>query len=49
MFSNSLSIFKAINHISIKNSYIQNNLEICHEPLENKEVDLSWMPTLMDD
>ena len=45
LFSDSLSVLKAINHTSSKNSQIQKLLEKCHELLANKEIVLCWNPS----
>ena len=45
IFSDSISVLKAINHISSKNQQIQKKLEKCHELLANKEVVLCWIPS----
>ena len=45
IFSNSLSVFKAMNHTSSKNPQIQKLLEKCHELLANKENVLCWIPS----
>ena len=37
IFSDSLSVLKAMNHTSSKNSQIQKLVERCHELLANKE------------
>ena len=44
IFSDSLSVLKAMNHTSSKNSQTQNLLEKCHELLANKEIVLCWIP-----
>ena len=38
IFSDSLSVLKAMNHTSSKNPQIQKLLVKCHEPLANKEI-----------
>ena len=43
IFSDSLSVLKAMNHTSSKNSQIQKLLEKCHELLAYKEIVLCWM------
>ena len=45
IFSDSLSVLKAINHTSSKNRQIQKLLEKCHEPLANQEIVLCWIPS----
>ena len=45
IFSDSLSVLKAMNHISSKNPQIQKLLEKCHELLANKEIALCWIPS----
>ena len=45
IFSDSLSVLKAMNHTSSKNPQIQKRLEKCHELLANKEIVLSWIPS----
>ena len=45
IFSNSLSVLKAMNHTSSKNPQIQKLLEKCHELLANKEIVLCWIPS----
>ena len=39
-FSDSLSVLKAMNHTSLKNSQIQKFLEKCHRRLANKKLSL---------
>ena len=48
IFSDSLSILKAMNHTSSKNPQIQKLLEKCHELLANKEIVLCWIPSHID-
>ena len=45
MFSDSLSVLKAIDHTSLKNAQIQKLLEKCHELLAEKEIGLCWTPS----
>ena len=45
IFSDSLSVLKAMNHTSSKNQQIQKLLEKCHELLANKEIILCWIPS----
>ena len=46
IFSDSLSVLKAINHISSKNPQIQKLLEKCHELLvKKKEIVFCWIPS----
>ena len=45
IFSDSLSVLKAMNHTSSKNPQIQKLLEKCHEILANKEIVLCWNPS----
>ena len=45
IFSDSLSVLKAMNHISSKNPQIQKLFEKCHELLANKEILLCWIPS----
>ena len=45
IFSDSLSVLKAINHTSSKNPQIQKLLEKCHERLAYKEIVLCWIPS----
>ena len=45
IFSDSLSVSKAMNHTSSKNPQIQKLLEKCHELLANKEIVLRWIPS----
>ena len=45
IFSDSISVLKAMNHTSSKNPQIQKLLEICHELLTNKEIVLCWIPS----
>ena len=42
IFSDSLSVLKAMNHTSSKNPQIQKLLEKCHELLAYKEIALCW-------
>ena len=44
IFSDSLSVLKAMNHTSSQNPQIQKFLEKCHELLTNKEIVLCWIP-----
>ena len=43
IFSDSLSVLKAMNHTSSKNPQIQKLLEKCHELLAYKEIALCWI------
>ena len=43
IFSDSLSVLKAMNHTSSKNPQIQKLLEKCHELLAKKEIVLCWI------
>ena len=45
IFSDSLSVLKAMNHTSSKNSQIQKLLEKCHQLLAYKEIVLCWIPS----
>ena len=45
IFSDSLSVLKAMNHTSSKNPNIQKLLEKCHKLLANKEIVLCWIPS----
>ena len=45
IFSDSLSVLKAMNHTSSKNPQIQKILEKCHELLAYKEIVLYWIPS----
>ena len=45
IFSDSLSVLKAMNHTSSKNPQIQKLLEKWHELLANKEIVLCWIPS----
>ena len=45
IFSDSLSVLKAMNHTSSKNPQIQKLLEKYHELLANKEIVLCWIPS----
>ena len=45
IFFDSLSVLKAMNHISSKNPQIQKLLEKCHQLLANKEIVLYWIPS----
>ena len=45
IFSNSLSVLKAMNHTSSMNPQIQKLLEKCHELLAYKEIVLCWIPS----
>ena len=44
IFSDSLSVLKAMNHTSSKNPQIQKLLEKCHELLAYEEIALCWIP-----
>ena len=44
IFSDSLSVLKAMGHTSSKNPQIQKLLEKCHELLAEKEIVLCWIP-----
>ena len=46
IFSDMLSVLKAMKHTSSKNPEIQEFLEKCHELLANKENVLCWIPSL---
>ena len=45
IFSDSLSVLKAMNHTSSKNPQIQKLLQKCHELLAYKEIVLCWIPS----
>ena len=45
IFSDSLSVLKAMNHTSSKNPQIQKLLEKCHELLTYKKIVLCWIPS----
>ena len=45
IFSDSVSVLKAMNHTSSKNPQIQKHLEKCHELLAKKEIVLCWIPS----
>ena len=45
IFSDWLSVLKAMNHTSSKNPQIQKLLEKCHEILAKKEIVLCWIPS----
>ena len=45
IFSDSLSVLKAMNHTSSKNPQIQKLLKKCHELLAYKEIVLCWIPS----
>ena len=45
IFSDSLSVLKAMNHFSSKNPQIQKLLKKCHELLAFKEIALCWIPS----
>ena len=45
IFSDSLSVFKAMNHTSSRNQQIQKLIEKCHELLANKEIVLCCVPS----
>ena len=45
IFSDSLSVLKAMNHTSSRNPQIQKLLEKCHELLAYKEIALCWIPS----
>ena len=47
IFSDSLSVLKAMNHTISKNPQIRKLLEKCHELLVNKEIVLCWIPSHM--
>ena len=44
IFSDSLSVLKAMHHTSSKNPQIQKLLEKCHELLAYKKIILCWIP-----
>ena len=44
IFSDSLSVLKAMNHTSSKNPQIQKLLKKYHELLAYKEISLYWIP-----
>ena len=44
IFSDSLSVLKAMNYTSSKNPQIQKLLEKCYKLLANKEIVLCWIP-----
>ena len=48
IFSDSLSVLKAMNHTSSKNPQIQKLLEKCHDLLAIKETVLCWIPSHLD-
>ena len=48
IFSDSLSVLKAMNHTSSKIPQIQKLLQKCHELLANKEIVLCWIPSHID-
>ena len=48
IFSDSLSVLKAMDHTSSKNPQIQKLLEKCHELLANKEIVLCLIPSHID-
>ena len=45
IFSDWLSVLKAMNHASSKNPQIQKLSEKCHKLLVNIEIDLCWTPS----
>ena len=45
LFSDPLSVLKAMNHTSSTNPQIQKLIEKCHELLANKEIVLCWIPS----
>ena len=45
IFSDSLSVLKAMNHTSSKNPQMQKLLKKCHELLAYKEIVLCWIPS----
>ena len=45
IFSDSLSVLKAMNNTSSKNPQIQKLLEKCHDVLANIEIVLCWIPS----
>ena len=45
IFSESLTVLKAMNHTNSKNPQIQKLLEKCHELLAIKEIVLCWIPS----
>ena len=45
IFSDSLSVLKAMKHTSSKNPQIQKLLDKCHELLTYKEIVLCWIPS----
>ena len=45
IFSDLLSVLKAMNHTSSKNPQIQKLLEKCHKLLAKKEIVLCWIPS----
>ena len=45
IFSDSLSVLKAMNHTSSKNPQIQKRLEKCHKLLVNNAIVLCWIPS----
>ena len=45
IFSDSISVLKAVYHTSSKNPQIQKLLEKFHELLANKEIVLFWIPS----
>ena len=45
IFSDSLSVLKAMNYTSYKNPQTQKLLEKCHELLTNREIVLCWIPS----
>ena len=49
IFSDSLSVLKAMNHTSSKNPQVQKPLEKCHKILVNYEIVLCWMPSHMNE
>ena len=45
IFSDSLSVLKAMNHTSSKSTQIQKLLEKCHKLLANIEIVICWIPS----
>ena len=48
IFSDSLSVIKAMNQTSSKNPQFQKLFEKCHELLAYKEIVLCWIPSHID-
>ena len=48
IFSDSLSVLKALNHTSSRNSQIQKLLEKHHEITKSKEILFCWLPSHVD-